>query len=124
MAKAMRADGGKIDSYTNTPNNVEEEAEGKRRARGGRMADEEHGESAAEEGAEEGAEGGGRKKRARGGALKNLEMDGHKTKHRRLDRPGRKRGGGVGATLTPLSTAAKTTQGGDHKADGDDMTGG
>ena len=120
MAKAMRADGGKAMSYTNTPNNVEDEADGKRRARGGRTAaDEEHGESAAEEAAEEAP-----KKRARGGALKSVGMDGMKTKMRRLDRPGRKRGGGVGSTLTPLSTAAKTTQAGDHKADGDDMTGG
>jgi hypothetical protein len=60
-------------------------------------------------------------KRARGGALKNLEMEGMKTKHRRLDRPGRKRGGGVGSTMTPLSSAAHATQAGDHKADNDEL---
>jgi hypothetical protein len=112
-----RADGGKAMSYTNTPNNVEDEAEGKRRARGGRMADEEHGESAAEEAAEEAP-----KKRARGGALKHMEMEGVKTKMRRLDRPGRKRGGGVGADATPLSTAARTTEAGAHKADNDELS--
>ncbi len=61
------------------------------------------------------------KKRARGGALKNLEMEGMKSKHRRLDRPGRKRGGGVGADMTPLTTAAHATQAGDHKAENDEL---
>ncbi len=120
----FRADGGKVNSYTNTPNNVEEEAEGKRRARGGRTADEEHGETAAEEAAEDASEekaSEAPKKRARGGALKHAEMEGEKTKHRRLDRPGRKRGGGVGADMTPLSTAARTRQATDHKADNDDL---
>lgn len=60
------------------------------------------------------------KERKNGGALKNLDMEGMKTKHRRLDRPGRKRGGGVGADTTPLTTAARVTQAGAHKADGSD----
>ena len=42
---------------------------------------------------------GGRVKRAHGG-----HIDGHKSKHR-MDRPGRKRGGAVGADRSPLSSA-------------------
>lgn len=61
------------------------------------------------------------KERKNGGALKNLDMEGMKTKHRRLDRPGRKRGGGVGADSTPLTTAARVTQASAHKADGDEL---
>lgn len=61
------------------------------------------------------------KERKRGGALKSMDMEGAKTKFRRMDRPGRKRGGGVGADKTPLTTAAKVTQAVDHKADGDEM---
>lgn len=61
------------------------------------------------------------KERKSGGkAMKTVAMEGAMTKHRRLDRPGRKRGGGVGADKTPLTTAATTTQAGAHKADGDD----
>lgn len=56
-----------------------------------------------------------------GKAMKTVMMEGAMTKHRRLDRPGRKRGGGVGADATPLTTAARTTQAGDHKADGDEL---
>ena len=145
--RAMRARGGKtehgdredttegMESYTAKPNKVEEEAEGEERkhggrakheradgggvatrARGGRMADKEHHETEAEEKREE-----ERKKRARGGALKHLEMEGAKTKHRRLDRPGRKRGGGIGADMTPLSNAARTREAEAHKADGDEL---
>jgi hypothetical protein len=59
------------------------------------------------------------KERKDGGkAKKHLDMEGMKTKFRRLDRPGRKRGGGVGADSTPLTTAARVTPAGDHKADG------
>ena len=122
-----------MESYTAKPNKVEEEAEGaehkrggraKRadgggvaaRARGGRMADKEHHETEAEEKAEE-----ERKKRARGGALRHVEMEGTKTKHRRLDRPGRKRGGGVGADMNPLSSAARTRSATAHSADADEL---
>jgi hypothetical protein len=146
-------------SYTNTPNNVEDEAEGKRRADGGAApaapaARADGGSTPAPrakggaapapaladggatsvtaraDGGEVGrlADGGNAmaattapKKRARGGALKSLEMEGMKSKHRRLDRPGRKRGGGVGATTSPLSSAAHATQAGDHKADADEL---
>lgn len=62
------------------------------------------------------------KERKRGGsAMKHVAMDGGMTKHRRLDRPGRRRGGGVGADKTPLSTAARTTQAEAHKADADEL---
>lgn len=80
----------KAQSYTNTPNNVEDEAEGEQRKFGGK-------------------------------AKKTVEMDGQKTKHRRMDRPGRKRGGAVGADQTPLSTAARTRDAGIHKADNDEL---
>lgn len=156
MARAQRAEGGKVMSYTNTPNNVEEEAAGKRRADGGATpaataaradggaapaprakggaapapARADGGATSVTARAEGGrlADGGeaaaavmAPKKRARGGALKNLEMEGMKSKHRRLDRPGRKRGGGVGADMTPLTTAAHTTQAGDHKVENDEL---
>ena len=52
--------------------------------------------------------------RKRGGKVgKKVHMDGHKSKHR-MDRPGRKRGGAVGADRSPLSTA--------HKAKSAEMT--
>lgn len=89
---------GTMTSYTNTPNNVEEESEGKKRKAGGGV------------------------KRARGGAMKHIGMEGEKTKHRRLDRPGRQRGGGVGATDMPLSSAARTRPAGAHKADNDELS--
>lgn len=56
-----------------------------------------------------------------GAPKKHVEGEGHKTKHRRLDRPGRKRGGGVGADMTPLSSAARAHQAGAHKADADEL---
>jgi hypothetical protein len=56
----------------------------------------------------------------RGGHMKHVEGEGHKMA-RRMDRPGRKRGGGVGADMTPLTTAAKTTQGHAHTADNDEL---
>lgn len=57
----------------------------------------------------------------RGGGVKHVDGEGAKTKHRRLDRPGRKRGGGVGADMTPLTTAARTHQAGAHHADNDEL---
>lgn len=51
---------------------------------------------------------GGKVKRKHGG-----EVEGHKSK-KRMDRPGRKRGGGVGADLTPMSTASKEKQAQGH----------
>jgi hypothetical protein len=56
-----------------------------------------------------------------GRAKKQVDGEGVKTRHRRMDRPGRKRGGGVGADMTPLSTAARTNQGGSHQADNDEL---
>lgn len=45
----------------------------------------------------------------KGGAVKkSMHMDGHKSKHR-MDRPGRKSGGRVGANKAPLSTAHTVT---------------
>jgi hypothetical protein len=96
-----------MESYTAKPNEEEEEAEGKMRAKGGKVRR---------------ARGGHVKERKEGGmAMKHVEMEGHKTKHRRLDRPGRKRGGGVGADMTPLSSAARARQGTAHSADADEL---
>lgn len=54
------------------------------------------------------------------GEKKHLEkMHGEKAPHR-LDRPGRKRGGRVGADCSPLSSAGK----GDHPHSADDEMGG
>lgn len=62
------------------------------------------------------------KERKNGGrAKKHVMMDGSKTKHMRLDRPGRKRGGAIGADSAPLTTAARVTQGSAHKADNDEL---
>jgi len=67
---------------------------------------------------EEGEEGSGRKKRKLGGKLEHEVEGGHGKK--RFDRPGRKRGGGVGADMHPLSTAAHVKNAEDHHAtDGD-----
>lgn len=77
-----REDGGKVDSYTATPNKVEEEAEERKK--------------------------GGKVHRKKGGAMHHME--GKEAMHR-MDRPGRKRGGSVGADMHPLSSAAKETGG-------------
>lgn len=53
---------------------------------------------------------GGRTKRRDGGHVEGMH------KKARLDRPGRKRGGGVGSDMRPLSTASKVTSALDHKA--------
>lgn len=47
-----------------------------------------------------------RKKRKTGGRVEHLEGSAAK---KRLDRPGRKRGGGVGSDSSPLTTASRTT---------------
>lgn len=47
-------------------------------------------------------------RRARGGKVEHHEVKGASMHHRHgMKIPGRKRGGGIGANLTPLSTAAK-----------------
>ena len=57
----------------------------------------------------------------RGGAsMKHVDGEGHAGR-RRMDRPGRKRGGGIGADMTPLSSAARTREAGAHKADNDEL---
>jgi hypothetical protein len=121
---------GKEESYTAKPNNVEEEAEGARRRHGGRTkralggaTQLKHGGAAKHhvehhEGAEEVHH---HHYKAGGRAKKQVDGEGVKTRHRRMDRPGRKRGGGVGADMTPLSTAARTNQGGSHQADNDEL---
>ena len=73
----------KEESYAGTGSNVEKEAEERRAKRGGRM------------------------KRAHGGAVHKrhpMMVEGHKGGHR-LDRPGRKRGGAVGADSKPFTSA-------------------
>ncbi|HVX90868.1 MAG TPA: hypothetical protein VHC20_04535 [Candidatus Paceibacterota bacterium] len=89
-----RASGGKVTAYAGGDSNVMKEAH--ERKRGGRVHEVEG------EKSHKGAHA-----RARGGQV-----------------PGRKRGGGIGANLTPLSTAARTkklsgeeagTEGGGHK---------
>lgn len=50
-------------------------------------------------------------KKKRGGHVK-----GEGPKKHRLDRPGRKRGGGVGADMHPLSSASKVKNAVDHTA--------
>jgi hypothetical protein len=64
---------------------------------------------------------GGKVKRAHGG---RTEMKGeHEHGRRRLDRPGRKRGGGVGADMHPLSTASRTKNAEGHDTDDAGETG-
>lgn len=63
-----------------------------------------------------------RHKRADGGAMHHgKKHEGHKVEghhgKKRLDRAARKRGGGIGADKTPLTTAAKVTNAEDHKAE-------
>lgn len=62
--------------------------------------------------AEEKAHGGKVHKRMKSGG----HVEGHVGK-RRLDRPGRKRGGGVGSDMHPLSSAARVTSADGHHAD-------
>jgi hypothetical protein len=138
--------GGKRLDYT-AESNVVPEAEGERRKRGGRMnkADggavalrhggavhhgkhhvSHHGTEHAEHhhhadgGAVALADGGAVGLKRGGRAKKHVDGEGHKG-HRRMDRPGRKRGGGVGSDMTPLTTAARTREAGAHKADNDEL---
>ena len=60
---------------------------------------------------------GGRKKRKAGGRMEHeKEVEGHHGK-KRYDRPGRKRGGAIGANAHPLSSAATIKDAVDHKAE-------
>lgn len=58
---------------------------------------------------------GGRAKRKAGGGVEHRAEGG--SAMRRHDRPGRKRGGGVGSDMRPLTTANKTRDADGHKAD-------
>lgn len=64
-----------------------------------------------------------RKKGGKVKAKKKHEMEGKEGK-KRLDRPGRKRGGAVGANTSPLSTAHKAGHGVDGSSDPKDTYGG
>ena len=63
--------------------------------------------------------------RKKGGRVKKEkhEMEGKHAKHR-MDRPGRKRGGAVGANTSPLSTAHKAGHGTDGSSNPKDTYGG
>lgn len=65
---------------------------------------------------------GGKAKRKQGGKVIGLMTGG--TVRPRLDRPGRKRGGGVGANSSPLSTAHNSTDGGAGSSNPTDTYGG
>lgn len=115
---------GKALDYTAESNVVPEAEERKKggrskRASGGRAADRADGGRSAER-----ADGGSAPARApfkRGGAVKkHVSGEGHKSRLR-LDRRGRKRGGGVGADARPLTTAAHAREAGAHKADNDEL---
>lgn len=118
---------GEMETYTARPNNEEDEAAGEmrkrggkaKRARGGSVHKGKH--HVVHNGDHENVE---HHHHADGGPVKpkkHVDMEGAKTKHRRLDRPGRKRGGGVGSDMTPLSNAARTQQAGSHRADADEL---
>lgn len=82
------------DVYAGKGSNVAKEAD--ERKRGGKVAKKRE---------EKREDKDARKERKAGGRVEKL--DGHGARHR-LDRPGRKRGGGVGADKSPLSSAART----------------
>ena len=94
-----RAAGGKATVYAGAGSNVLKEAEERRK--GGRIHLHAEGEKAKERA--------DRPKRARGGHVEHTGKVEHehagKVEHHHVR--GRKRGGGIGANLTPLSTAAK-----------------
>lgn len=91
-----------------------------KRARGGDVyagKDSEVVKEADEKGEGEKAKRGGRmeKKRAAGGGVQHFSEGGMAS--RRMDRPGRKRGGGVGSDKSPLTTANRTKDADGHSAD-------
>lgn len=65
---------------------------------------------------------GGRAKRKQGGKIVERMTGG--SVRPRLDRPGRKRGGGVGSNASPLSTAHNATSGGAGSSEPKDTYGG
>ena len=82
MKGKKRADGGGVMKVSGNPNVFKEAAERKK---------------------------GGRARRADGGAVKDVGYMSGGAVRPRLDRPGRKSGGRVGANKAPLSTAHATT---------------
>lgn len=94
------------DVYSGKSSHVAQEAKGEmagKRKRGGRVEKEER-----KEEKREGHKRHERAERKHGGRVHVGNVEGGGAKHR-LDRPGRKRGGGIGADTTPLSTAARTS---------------
>ena len=99
-----KASGGKAVAYNAADSNVMKEAH--ERKKGGRVHH--HGEG------EEAKARHDRKERKRGGGVHHSghpkhHADGGVAHHKKMHHhtPGRKRGGGIGANLTPLSTAAR-----------------
>lgn len=120
--------GGKMHDYT-ADSEVVEEAEGKadkkhatggavKRARGGHISH--HGKHHVSHMHKEPAVVVHQHHKKGGKAMKHVDGEGMKG-HRRLDRPGRKRGGGVGSDMRPLTTAAMVRQAGAHKAENDEL---
>lgn len=101
-----REDGGMVDERQETPE----------RKRGGSILGPESGNDSTA-GAEVYAGKGSKvlekaEKRKRGGSVHKkhpMHVEGGKARHGRLDRPGRKRGGGVGADTSPMTAASKLT---------------
>lgn len=91
------------EAYAGGGSHVVDEAKGgiTHKARGGSVHDRE-----AEGGHEANEERDRRRRRRRGGRTERLDGDAAK---RRLDRTAKKRGGGVGADTSPLTTASRTT---------------
>lgn len=89
----MRADGGKVQKYT-PENNVEAESE--ERKKGGRVK---------------------KPERKHGGRMKEEHRVEGKMAKMRLDRPGRKSGGRVGADKSPLSSAHTASPVKEHRTD-------
>jgi len=119
--RGVESDKGRLD-YT-AESNVVPEAEGKRRKHGGRMKKAHggpvhHGKHHVSHAHHESAVVVHQHKK-RGGDVKHVDGEGMKS-HRRHDRPGRKRGGSIGATMHPLSSAAKVEQATEHHADADE----
>ena len=97
MARGSKT-GGEMGDMTHGPDQLSEKH--KNLARGGVVNDNDEDDKPA-------------KKRARGGAVHRgkvpMMVEGKQPAHHRLDRPGRKRGGAVGADSTPMTTAHNLT---------------
>jgi len=110
-----RASGGKATAYAGGDSNVMKEAH--ERKRGGRTEHQEGEGEHAKHRADKRARGGKAHERKHGGRMAH-HGDGHTSHHEHGamhakphgHHPGRKRGGGVGANLTPLSTAARISE--------------